>query len=162
LFVSIPFGVLNQTTLQYLTIEQALADFSTLVVDLKRRQNSIASPVIAVGGSYGGVLSLFARLKQPNVFAGALASSAPPLKSKLRASNAFNVIVTNAYGNVSSQCPSIVRKAWQELESLSHTVAGRAEIGRSLALCRAPQTTADAMAIYGWLTGALETMVQYG
>ena len=153
---------MNETTIHFLTIEQAIADFSTFVVALKQRYKTESSPVIAFGGSYGGVLSLFARLKQPNVFAGALASSAPPLKKKLRSSNDFNVIVTQAYGNVSSHCPNIVRGAWKELQQLSTSSNGRAKIAVDLQLCSVPQSAEQAMSLYGWLTAALETMVQYG
>lgn len=44
----------NADFLSYLTAEQALADFSVLLTDLKRNFSSEDSPVVLFGGSYGG------------------------------------------------------------------------------------------------------------
>ncbi|CAN1774739.1 Lysosomal Pro-X carboxypeptidase, partial [Linum perenne] len=38
----------------YLSSTQALADFSTLIVDLKKNLSATESPVVVFGGSYGG------------------------------------------------------------------------------------------------------------
>lgn len=41
-------------SLAYLTAEQALADYATLLVDLKHNMSSEDSPVVLFGGSYAG------------------------------------------------------------------------------------------------------------
>lgn len=56
---SIPFGdtevaYSNATTLGYLSSTQALADYATLIIDLKKNLTAEQSPVIVFGGSYGG------------------------------------------------------------------------------------------------------------
>lgn len=56
---SIPFGgkevaYSNASTLGYLSSTQALADYATLIIDLKKNLSADGSPVVVFGGSYGG------------------------------------------------------------------------------------------------------------
>lgn len=55
-------------------------DYVELIKDLKAKHPEMAKqPVIAFGGSYGGMLAAYLRMKYPNYFQGAVASSAPVL-----------------------------------------------------------------------------------
>ncbi|KAJ4978281.1 hypothetical protein NE237_009061 [Protea cynaroides] len=81
---SVPYGsrkeaFQNASTLGYFSSSQALADYAEVIIDLKKNLSAEASPVIVVGGSYGGMLASWFRLKYPHVAFGALASSAPIL-----------------------------------------------------------------------------------
>jgi pimeloyl-ACP methyl ester carboxylesterase len=58
----------------YLTTTQALADYAQLITFLNPHYES---PVITFGGSYGGMLSAWMRLKYGSIVAGSIASSAP-------------------------------------------------------------------------------------
>lgn len=54
----------------YLNSEQALADFVELITFLKTKPNMKNSPVIVFGGSYGGMLSAWFRIKYPHIVQG--------------------------------------------------------------------------------------------
>lgn len=155
--LGVPYNV------SYLTVEQAMADFNELNVHIREKWSMPpGSAFVSFGGSYGANLALWLRLKNPNLWAGAVASSATPLKHLLRETNGFASIETEVYGNVSSQCPDLVRSGWEELYYSAATEEGRLTVAKALGLCR-PLPNADAADdIHGWVSGALETMVQYG
>ena len=64
---SIPFGIpqilADETLFSYLSPDQALADYATLINHLKTKWNSWNSSVIGFGGSYGGMLCSWFRIK---------------------------------------------------------------------------------------------------
>lgn len=154
---------INPHDMSYLTVEQAMADFNTLNVHLRTKWSmSSTAAFIVFGGSYGGNLAMWLRLKNPNLWAGAIASSATPLKHVLRETNNFTRIETEVYGNVSKHCPDLVRLGWKELYRNATSANGRATIAKELHLCHPLSENHAAESIHGWISGALETMVQYG
>lgn len=44
----------NANTLGFFSSEQALADYAQITIDVKKNLSAEDSPVIAIGGSYGG------------------------------------------------------------------------------------------------------------
>lgn len=55
----------------YLTSQQALADYVDLISNLTAGQAPGGqSPVIAFGGSYGGMLAAYIRIKYPHIVQG--------------------------------------------------------------------------------------------
>jgi lysosomal Pro-X carboxypeptidase len=72
---SMPYGAesYSKANLNYLTSEQALADYAYLIKSIKSsRPETQKSAVIAFGGSYGGMLAAWFRMKYPNIVTGAL------------------------------------------------------------------------------------------
>ncbi|KHJ77606.1 hypothetical protein OESDEN_22774 [Oesophagostomum dentatum] len=74
-----PFGNDSYASINnmgYLTSEQALADYAALLFALKTPGNGLRvsypqnTTVIAFGGSYGGMLSAWFRIKYPHVVTG--------------------------------------------------------------------------------------------
>jgi pimeloyl-ACP methyl ester carboxylesterase len=163
---SIPYQKDGSVDLSFLTVEQAMADFNLLTVHLRQKYSSYLTPqsaFIVLGGSYGGNLALWLRLKYPNLWAGAIASSATPLKHILRETNDFARIETEVYGNVSEACPDLVRTGWQELFGNATSQNGRMVLKNSLGLCDPIiASIEEAELLHDWISDALETLVQYG
>lgn len=111
---SLPFGELSLLAPQYigyLTSSQALADYVLLITHLQKKSR-ILCPVIAFGGSYGGILAAWMRMKYPSVVFGAIASSAPIWQFEgLVPCNGFNEIVTNVY----KDCNMVIKASWKAL-----------------------------------------------
>lgn len=95
------------------------------------------SPVVAFGGSYGGMLAAWFRIKYPHLVTAALASSAPVLMFPgLSPCNEFNNILTNTFRNVSPLCSGAIRKSWRLLENKASTVKGARKLGEKFRLCQ--------------------------
>ena len=89
---SFPDLVGMENCMSHCTSAEALADFAMLITTMKAELNAETSPVVAFGGSYGGMLSSWFRIKYPNIIdvdndtaaprlepRGQLAPSCPPL-----------------------------------------------------------------------------------
>lgn len=153
----------------FLSTEQALADFATLIRFLKN--NSTYSdrinkcPVIAFGGSYGGMLTAWMRMKYPNVIAGGLASSAP-VAWFLGAGipdleYVYAKIVTQDYAAVSSECSSRISTAFNQMVSMGQTSSGQQQLKNIFHLCNTPNTDALMESFLSLVEEAYDTMAQY-
>ena len=77
---------------RYLTSGQALADYAYLLDYIRSSIKGAAnSPTIVFGGSYGGMLAAYFRIKYPHVVAGAHAASAPILQMTTPCESFFRV-----------------------------------------------------------------------
>ncbi|GJN28270.1 hypothetical protein PR202_gb16375 [Eleusine coracana subsp. coracana] len=156
---SMPFGSAkaafkDASTKGYLTTTQAIADLATLVLSLKANLSAPAAPVLAFGGSYGGMLAAWMRLKYPHIVMGAVASSAPILSFYgLADPYAFYDAVTKDFKSESENCYDVLRRSWDELDKALATDAGRAELNRKFKMCDGKVETIpdllDTAVIYG-------------
>jgi predicted alpha/beta superfamily hydrolase len=84
-----------------------MEDFNTLTPYIcDKWAITLETPFVAFGGSYGANMAMWLQLKNPNILAGAIASSAPLLKHIFQETNRFAKIETEVYANVLSECPS--------------------------------------------------------
>ncbi|KAJ1388978.1 Peptidase S28 [Sesbania bispinosa] len=131
---SIPFGSLeeafkNASTLGYFNSAQALADYAEVIIDIKRTLNAQNSPVIVVGGSYGGMLASWFRLKYPHLTIGALASSAPILYfDDITPPNAY-------YSEASETCYETILKSWSEIDRVASQPNGLSILSQRFNTC---------------------------
>jgi len=142
----------DATAYQYLSSEQALADFATLIPHLRDKHATPDTPVFTIGGSYGGMLAAWMRFKFPHLVAGAIASSAPVVAP---APTAFYDIVAADY----KACAPLLHRGFAEMWAAMSTAAGRAKVSRLLGTCGS-LVTDDATAVLGALQKALVTMAQ--
>jgi lysosomal Pro-X carboxypeptidase len=122
---SMPFGNASYKDPQhlgYLSSEQALADYADLLQFLNPNSKR---PVIAFGGSYGGMLAAWFRMKYPHLVNGALASSAPVLQfTGVVPCDIFNRILTSVYKSALNEkdkppnynCVDNIKKIWEVLQ----------------------------------------------
>lgn len=153
---SLPFGASSfkdSRHLNFLTSEQALADFAELIKHLKRTiPGAENQPVIALGGSYGGMLAAWFRMKYPHVVVGALAASAPIWQFEdLVPCEAFMKIVTTDFWKSSPGCPESIRRSWGAINRLSTAKGGLQWLTETLRLCD-PLTSSDIRRLKDWIS----------
>ncbi|XP_011863698.1 PREDICTED: lysosomal Pro-X carboxypeptidase [Vollenhovia emeryi] len=143
---SLPYGnrsYADPQHLGYLTSQQALADYADLIGYLKSQPEYKRSPVIAFGGSYGGMLSAWMRMKYPHIIQGAIASSAPIQQfAGVVDCEAFSRIATSDYRAANSTCPQLIRKAWSTITNVTSNDEGKKWLSDNWKLCE-PLKTAE-------------------
>lgn len=150
----------DEDKLGLLTAEQALADFAVLLTSLKLNLSATANPVIAWGGSYGGMLAAWMRLQYPHIIAGAVASSAPILWFEdLTPVDSFERIVTDNFRAASKSCVSAIKESWGEIDRVAVSDGGLQTLAATFGVCNL--TSPDE--IKNWLAGAFANiaMVNY-
>lgn len=157
---SLPFGKksFSHPLVGLLTVEQALADYALMITELKQQLKAENCPVIVFGGSYGGMLSVYMRLKYPNIVSGALAASAPIFSTAgLGYPEQFFRDVTADFEAVSPRCSAAVRAAFQQLKELAECQDYR-QIQYEFALCQPPSSPQDIHQLNGLLRNAFTLM----
>ncbi|XP_058112653.1 uncharacterized protein LOC131255796 [Magnolia sinica] len=138
---STPFGSMdeafrNASTLGYFSSAQALADYAELIIDLKKNLSAENCPVIAYGGSYGGMLASWFRLKYPHIAIGAVASSAPILYfDDITPENGYFSVVTKDYRETSESCYSTIRQSWFEIDTIASQSNGLTLLSQKFHTC---------------------------
>ncbi|XP_008842416.1 lysosomal Pro-X carboxypeptidase isoform X2 [Nannospalax galili] len=153
---SLPFGedsFKDSKHLNFLTSEQALADYAELIRHLKRTiPGADSQPVIAVGGSYGGMLAAWFRMKYPHLVVGALAASAPIWQFEdLVSCGVFMKITTEDFRKSGPNCAESILRSWGAINRISRTGRGLQWLTEALHLC-SPLTSGDISVLKEWLS----------
>ena len=157
---SLPFGddsFSSSSKTKYLTVEQALEDFASNIEWIKCNYNAHSSPVIAFGGSYGGMLAAWLRMKYPHLVEGALAASAPVAQLYgIYDCNKFNDIVTQDFRDYSSDCVKVIQLSWPALRRVANESNGIEFINQAFHLC--PNEQFDLETLINLLANVLTNM----
>ncbi|XP_057458054.1 uncharacterized protein LOC130748827 [Lotus japonicus] len=138
---SIPFGSREEAfkdanTLGYFNSAQAIADYAAILIHIKKTLHAPNSPVIVVGGSYGGELATWFRLKYPHLAIGALASSAPILYfDSITPQNGYFSVVTRDFREVSETCYQTILKSWSEIDRVASQPKGLSILSQRFNTC---------------------------
>ncbi|CAI9738467.1 dipeptidyl peptidase 2-like [Octopus vulgaris] len=134
---SLPFGPdqsFKQPYISFLTVRQALADFAHLINTLKIMLSAQKSPVISFGGSYGGMLTAYLRMKYPGVCDGGIAASAPIYLFDPKFDHSF--FFTDVSKDFSS-CEPQVRQAFIKMNQLmAQGETGKKTLEEYFKLCK--------------------------
>lgn len=154
-----------QNCLAFCTSSQALADYASLVSHLKQNilPNAQRSAVVAFGGSYGGMLAAWARMKYPTSFQGAIAASAPiwgfPLDNiQLDGSQIPVTRSASTEGGATDTCKDNILAAWPIMRELGKTQQGRDLMVDAFDLCPVGPDNASPLPT----PKSVETLIQYG
>ncbi|XP_011260887.1 lysosomal Pro-X carboxypeptidase [Camponotus floridanus] len=152
---SLPYGnqsFANPRYLGYLTSQQALADYVELIGYLRSKEGFEFSPVIVFGGSYGGMLSAWMRIKYPHIVQGAIAASAPILQfTDIVECDAFARIATSDYYVSNPTCPQLIRKAWKTITEVTSNDEGKKWLSSNWKLCEPLKTEEDVQVLKDFL-----------
>ena len=134
---SLPLGPKASFTpegLQFLTIEQALADYANVITSLPKRLGCVGTgarraanrcDVILFGGSYGGMLAAWHRFKYPHLSVGAIASGAPidfyPNDSVQEVFEAAVVNTFSTYGGQAGGCGECLKTAFAAADKATNS-----------------------------------------
>ena len=165
---SLPYGnesFKDPSKLQYLTSEQALADFAVFIDYMRKDMpHGDKVPVIAFGGSYGGMLAAWFRMKYPNVVQGSLAASAPIWQfTDLVDCGAFLQTVTKTFRHHSPPCADNIFQSWGVINNTGSTDSGRKMLSSTFKLCQPLQSLEDVSDFKAWIqeTWIYLSMVDY-
>lgn len=131
----------SEENLQYLNVDQALADVAYFIEKVKTDLGNENATVIVFGGSYAGNMATWARLKYPHLIQGAVASSAP-VYAKIDFYEYYE-IVERSLRRYDEQCALDVKAAFDSVEELLYSDGGPEKLKLYFNLCKVPDVKSD-------------------
>ncbi|GLJ47085.1 hypothetical protein SUGI_0994150 [Cryptomeria japonica] len=143
-------------------VDQA-PNFKALVVyiehHLKKTLTAENCPVVVFGGSYGGMLAAWFRLKYPHLTIGALAFSAPILYfDDITPTFGYGSVVTKDFRNVSEICYRRINESWAMMDKIASSPQGLLNLSKLFNTC---ENITDKEAFYDVLELMYDGAAQY-
>lgn len=136
----------------FLTVDNTLSDYVELVNQIKKDYQADDKAVIAFGGSYGGMLAAWSRMKYPEVFQGALASSAPVafFKDGDFKDEDFSLIASKSFENALPQkkCSSMIKQGFEYLAEIKNDPSKWSETAKIFNTCEPIKNSQQVENIY--------------
>ncbi|XP_031401896.1 lysosomal Pro-X carboxypeptidase-like [Punica granatum] len=162
---SIPFGLSleealnNSNTRGHFNSAQTLADYAEVIIHVKRMLNAQKSPVIVMGGSYGGMLAAWFRLKYPHIALGAFASSAPILLPvNFTPHYGYYTIVSKGFRETSETCYETIKRSWSAIDRVASKQHGLQYLTETFNTC---EPLSNASELKDYLISMYATAAQY-
>jgi lysosomal Pro-X carboxypeptidase len=158
---------------RFLSHELALADYATLLAQLRRtlREKLTAPllPAVAFGGSYGGKLAAWLRMKYPHAVVGSIAASAPLLAFRGEGiegmaptndwdSGSYYAVITDTAKSYSPHCASNIAAGIEMVSVVGATAAGRRQLQLDFGLCAVPQDQDSVSMLRYFLRDAFDSL----
>jgi lysosomal Pro-X carboxypeptidase len=136
-----------------------MMDYVDLIKFIKLEKSLQDRAVIVGGGSYGGMLAAWLRMKYPQWFQGALASSAPILFFEGYVDpEAYDNIATQDYAKADPECPVMIKNGFEMLAGLKNIPDSYDQIAKIFNLCKVPTSSVEIDALINTLNGSFGTM----
>ncbi|XP_023586972.1 thymus-specific serine protease-like [Trichechus manatus latirostris] len=131
--LSFNYRDLSTASLRYLSSRQALADIANFRTEIARKLGLTENKWVAYGGSYGGSLAVWSRIKHPNLFAAAVGSSAP-IQAKLNFYE-YKEVIGRILSAHNSECPKAVKEAFAILVQMLKRPKYYSKLEKDFMLC---------------------------
>lgn len=151
--------------LSYLSSQEALADYASIINVMRREWGCASSAFIAFGGSYGGMLASWLRIMYPHAVDGAIAASAPiwgfPLdQCPLDGSARTVTTAASPAGGSAERCADNLKAAYVLIGDLAKTAEGRDALSTAMGLCTPLRTAHDTATLLGYLQSPLFNLAE--
>ena len=165
---SMPFGdkTFDKENLRFIAVEQVMWDYIELLKDIKTSFPELENrATIAFGGSYGGMLASWMRMKYPTHIQGALAASAPILWFEGKTDpNAYTRIASDVIKEMGGQeCYDSMQRGFFDLKNMVNDKSKLAELNKIFNPCTDMTKSADVEDLIGFISDTIGTtaMVNY-
>nr|CAB3265132.1 lysosomal Pro-X carboxypeptidase [Phallusia mammillata] len=122
-----------------LSADQAMADFAVLLTHIKATVGNGNNPIIAFGGSYGGMLAAWMRIKYGHIVDGAIAASAPVHYFPGHVDcGAYDAVVTKDFARVTNgkECVNNIHHVWKTVTDTGSQPGGLQKLSSIFHTCK--------------------------